>query len=316
LTGLAVVLSYLSRETGLFLLPLFWVFLRRKFSREHVRLALPAVIYLLVESFVAYHTTGDFFHHYHAAQADCAQQALIGLNQHGFFTYLGAVFGGNLYGLSHFGFFYFVFAAALVFFARTGRLREIGFPLVWFLVFASYYQFGVVGFSPFLPVPKMFRYLCILTFPVLLMSSAFLTSPDVRQKSRGTAPGILLFLFLTSLTGTFLASRKHRAYFSLEGGPAKYGSFAEAIERRSPEIVGVPNLSWKYRMKYFLARRGEETGRIPVVVVRIPADLSGRDGVLLVTNTPSPANDFSFCKIILRHQQDLLLDCDTTQDPT
>jgi 4-amino-4-deoxy-L-arabinose transferase-like glycosyltransferase len=62
LCGFFITFSYMTRETGLFLIPimLFWSWQRRGISLAHIGLIIPMLLYAMFELSLSYYITGDF----------------------------------------------------------------------------------------------------------------------------------------------------------------------------------------------------------------------------------------------------------------
>lgn len=273
LGGLCVVLAYLARETGLFLLLLFLLTRKKPLTLRHALLVLPIALSLGAELLISRHATGSFLRHYRELSGVIAHEYLVENQPYGFAVYLKGIFGMNKYGLAHFGFFYHAFLAGVVWLALRRRLMPLKPLLVWIGIFFLYYEFGSASFTTYVPVQKLYRYLSVLSIPVTLVLAHLITELSSTAKMKMLPKGLLLFLVATSLAGAFMASRRHKQQFKEEGGPGRYLEIARALNKHRPSSIEVPDLRWKYRLSTFWALAQGRRG-MPVIDIpsSVPAD--------------------------------------------
>ncbi len=261
LAGVFIAFAFAARETGAFLMPLFFLMSKRKMSLLISLLFLPMMVYFSVEMIVSLWATGDPLHHY--SQLQQVFQSLSAEHQQTYAadTYIVSLFGGNLYGLAHFGLYYPFFVLSVFYLTLKKKIAPAAPLLLWMAVYFLYYQFGSTSITHYVPIPKVLRFISILTMPLLLILSYSLLElyADGRWRKKVFVV-ILAVIMATSLIGAAKASAKYRQYFQEEGGVEKYYRIVHDIGTKQPKRIVTATPIEKYRLSYFWAVfRGRET---------------------------------------------------------
>ncbi len=261
LAGVFIAFAFAARETGAFLMPLFFLMSKRKKSLPISLLFLPMIVYFSVEMIVSLWATGDPLHHY--SQLQQTFQILFAEHQQTYAadTYIVSLFGGNLYGLAHFGLYYPFFVLSVFYLTLKKKIAPAKPLLLWMAVYFLYYQFGSTSITHYVPLAKVLRFISILTMPLLLiLSYSFLEIYAAGRWRKAVFVVILAVIMATSLIGAVKASAKHRQYFQEEGGVEKYYRIVNDIETKRPRRVITAARIEKYRLSYFwAASHGRET---------------------------------------------------------
>jgi len=261
LAGVFIAFAFAARETGAFLMPLFFLMSKRKMSLPILLLFLPMMVYLSAEMIVSLWATGDPLHHYSRMQQSFQIQFAEHQQTYAADTYIVSLFGGNFYGLAHFGLYYPFFVLSVLYLTVKKKIAPVAPLLIWMAVYFLYYQFGSASLTHYVPLPKVLRYISILTIPLLLILSYSLLEiyADGPWRKRVVVL-ILAVIMATSLIGAAKASAKHRQYFQEEGGVEKYYRIVDDIGTKQPRRVVTDTVREKNRLSYFWAAfRGRET---------------------------------------------------------
>jgi len=230
LAGVFIAFAYAARETGAFLIPLFFLMSKRRMSLPISLIFLPMLVYLSAEMIVSLWATGDPLHHYSQMQQSFQIQFAEHQQTYAADTYIMSLFGGNLYGLAHFGLYYPFFILSVFYLTWKKKITPVAPLLIWMAFYFLYYQFGSASLNHYGPLPKVLRYISILTIPLVLILSYSLLEIYADGRWRKTVVVVILAVIMsTSLIGASKASAKHRQYFQEEGGVEKYYRIVDDI---------------------------------------------------------------------------------------
>lgn len=156
------------------------------------------VLILAIEGIFYFYQTGDFLHHYNVESSYYSTPGL-GYNFNLKF-YPNAIF--NLKNPHpYFGYFYFLGAASILYIVLKKSRAAAVFAL-WFLSLFLYLEFGVMNIINFFPIHKLYRFLEIITIPLIVMISYMLArkSKPVLNFLKILVIVFLLFVSINSVT--------------------------------------------------------------------------------------------------------------------
>lgn len=137
---------------------------------------------------------------------------------------LNAVYANNFYGRMSFPefflafpyvifnslelrFYYVLISLAFVYWI-VYRKKETNYLLMWFLAIFIYLNYGTSSLSKYVPFLAVARYLSYITFPGILMLSAFLIEKEGLIR-KVVFPFALVILFVTSIGVVYLDNSRH-----------------------------------------------------------------------------------------------------------
>lgn len=225
LAGLAAGLGWHTRLNSAIMIPVFAVWLIKLRPRPaHLAVAAGFLAALVPEWIACAALTGDPLFGLRAQLAKLAADTAI--YPEGHLVYLRGLLGLDLYGLALFGVIFYLFAAALLGFARKKRLAQIWLPLAWVAVVLAYLEFGPASLSPYKPVHKQLRFLSMATLPMIAVAAAYLS--ELRRQIAWPVLGL-------ALAASVIGAREMSAYQAREAAPARLA--AGYIERYAPSAV-------------------------------------------------------------------------------
>ncbi|MCX5666844.1 MAG: glycosyltransferase family 39 protein [Candidatus Omnitrophica bacterium] len=225
LGGTALGLSWLTRESAVFIFPfigcyILWVSVRdRRNLTLLVGTALAVMVIVAAESVTYWHFTGDSLYRFHAI-SKAALKA---------WTFDTKVFHNNmdtsvwrrilLTGPRKiFTSPISIFALMAIAYTLWTKRKGSGFVALWFLSLVALYNFGSTSLNHYLPLLLAERYLYPLLFPTVILASGLLAvlfkgdGPDKRELNRerifwGASSAALLFIGCLAI-----------CYYTVQGG--------------------------------------------------------------------------------------------------
>lgn len=225
LAGLVAGLGWHTRLNSAIMLPVFAVWLIKLKPRPAHLAAAAGFAAALVPDWIACAAlAGDPLFSLRSQLAKLAADTAV--YPEGHLVYLRGLLGVDLYGLALFSVYFYLFAAAVIGFARGKRIAQVWLPLAWFAVVLAYLEFGPASLSPYKPVHKQLRFLSMATLPMIAAAAAYLS--ELRRQIAWPVLGL-------ALAASVVGAREMSAYQAREAAPARLA--AGYVERRAPAAV-------------------------------------------------------------------------------
>ena len=209
LSGFLLGMASLARMTAVVLILFFFAYFvyTRKMKRGYAYLILGIVLVFGLTGLSYYVTTGDFLHNFHIINKTYQGIAERGYERTAPFFYCKGLAGLGLKGLASLGFFYHFMVLGLIFCGRIRKFKEIVIPLLWFLPIFLFMDLGSSSIVKYRPLIKDFRFLSLVTFPVILILAFSLREISAlsykKALTRKLIVMVICFLLATSLYGAY-----------------------------------------------------------------------------------------------------------------
>lgn len=202
--GLAAGLAYVTKVSGIIVLPLLlaWLLARPRYRRRILPFTAGCMVVAAVEMLLFLHWTGDPLFSWRAVSAQQASMLSASAAEQ---TYQSLwIYPRDLLLDSRFA---FVFPAWLIGLPLWVRHHQSRFPVVWLLVFFLFLEFGSSSWRTYAPVPHLPRYLSLLVVPLVICTAQSWCCPrhdDGGQPRRGIiAAALVAGLLLAALLFRF-----------------------------------------------------------------------------------------------------------------
>ena len=253
LAGLFVGLAISARLTSIFLYGVFvchQIFTRRD-TKSIFFISLGLVVPPSLEMFFYYLSTGDPFLRLHVTTTTALN--ILATNDYlansiSLFLYPRAMFGIDLHGLAMYGLIWW-FASAGLLMAIIKRDIRILLPSIWIILPFIGFEFGLINIKDLTPIPKDYRYLSLMTPPLMIMGSYFWTEimNACFEKKNRLIFIILSFMMLTciNLYGTF------RLNLISRNDAATYIAVADFLKDKPHSVIYTHHPRWPLFLSYF-----------------------------------------------------------------
>lgn len=212
LSGIAIGLSILIKESGIIILFFFGIYIMYKlvFEKQKIRasyflIGVALIMVILLQLLHSYYVNGDAFLRYRQVDKVYYEAVKNLYNYQGYklierlFVHIPYMMLTNV----NFGFFTIFLLVALSYVVLY-RKKEAFAVTIWFVSLFLYLNFGSTSLTSYVPLPGGSpRYLEMLTFPGILMIAFFL-SEKKDLIMRLIAPFTIVFLLITSIGFIYL----------------------------------------------------------------------------------------------------------------
>lgn len=234
LAGLLAGLGWHTRLNSAIMLPVFAVWLVKLGPRPaHLAVGAGFAAALVPDWIACAALAGDPLFSLGSQLAKLAADTAV--YPEGHMVYLRGLLGLDLYGLALFSIYFYLFALAVVSFARGRKIALIWLPLVWFAVVFAYLEFGPASFAPYKPVHKQLRFLSMATLPLIVVAAAYLSG--LRRHIAWPILGL-------ALAASVIGAREMSGYQAREAAPARLA--AGYIAPHAPSAVYVDGYLAQY----------------------------------------------------------------------
>jgi 4-amino-4-deoxy-L-arabinose transferase-like glycosyltransferase len=273
LSGIFIGISYLAKETFLFVVPLLVLYnliKNKKITSHQLLLILGFFTIFLSELLYFYFTTSHPFFRYEVVRGviETATPEKISLLKELFLKYFSITLNPINFQA---GLFFYLFYASLIF-VFVKKMKKL-YPLAFFsLFFFLYFSFGSTELANYVPLPRSIRYLMSISSPLCILSSYVLL--NLKEKTRKILfPTTIFLLILTALPCLYFGSN---ALYS-----SNYVNNMESVK----EILNSNKTLYLDQNNYFAARYltqfDSKKTLIPLSV--LPKNLSSiRDSYVLI----------------------------------
>lgn len=276
LAGLCVGLAMQARESSVLLLGSIGAILiyRQAWSWNAVLVLIGFAIPLVAESSYYWMQTGDPLYRmtviqqlndlYAADVARGSQDHFIG-GPTSWTYYPSAMFGWDLGGFAWFGFFVYLAIGAVVLAWWKGKVAPLLPLLVWMALPLLYLEFGSVSLLRYVPLPKGYHYMSLVSVPLLLVGASglalcFRLARENRLHlgmaipSRWQTGGIVLTMAGLAATSCY---GSYRVLENIHDDARPFEQVASVVRAHPERPIYVPHFRWVLFLNYFL---GYQTG--------------------------------------------------------
>jgi len=254
LSGLALAISYLCKESVVFVLIficIFFAYLAYRHKRNAIILITIGVTFitvLLAESFVYYQSTGDFFHRLHETERNYE------VCKYGFFTE-GSPWGWEkgefgiaiknrlfkegpkkIFMTKSFGWIAPAAMLALIY-AVMRKLRKFAFPATWFLFLVLIFNFGSSSLTAYRPLVLVERHFYPILFPAVLLAGGLIGTLLSAQRGKKTELGRERFFWGCVISLAILYICTAGISKNIKAGPLSKMGRTAALELTPQDVI-------------------------------------------------------------------------------